>query len=413
MRVGCICDNGPSHIMSSAAIGRALTKRGHDFTLFGLEHLKPWIEKEGINSSYLPHSPELAGHHASTSAGRSFSTKEIIGALDQNARFLLRELPAVIQKAGVDCMLVDANLPAASCVVESQSLPSVTFCSALPPHEEPTIPPGFLPWAYNSAAWARLRNQSAYLIRDQVIRPLLRTLNSFRSQNGLKPYAKLFDSLSQFAQITQLVAEFDFPRNRLPPCFHYVGPYFRRTESGVSFPFERLDGRPLVYAALGTTLDVDPGIWTSIAEACAPLGLQVVLATSRTLKDLPGNPVVVSYAPQEALLARAALFITHAGLNSALESLAHGVPMLAMPFVADQMGVASRIVFRGVGLSLRQDRSAGNLAIAVSKLLNNSSYRDRSLAIAKVIESSPGAEGAAKIIERVAMTKQPVLRGKL
>jgi UDP:flavonoid glycosyltransferase YjiC (YdhE family) len=35
------------------------------------------------------------------------------------------------------------------------------------------------------------------------------------------------------------------------------------------------------------------------------------------------------------LLKRAALCITHAGLNTTLESLAHGVPMVAIPIAYD------------------------------------------------------------------------------
>jgi UDP:flavonoid glycosyltransferase YjiC (YdhE family) len=227
-----------------------------------------------------------------------------------------------------------------------------------------------------------------------MIAPLLAVLNSFRTQHRLQPYRQLSDSLSTRAQITQLVAEFDFPRTRLPACFHYVGPYFRGAPSDVSFPFVRLDGRPLVYAALGTTLEVAPELWTSIAQACTSLGLQLAIASATAPRDLPGDPIVVPYAPQEALLARAALFITNAGLNSALEALAHGVPTLAMPFVADQMGVAARIVYRGVGVA--RSRSLGH---DIGRLLNDGSYRERSRAIGIAIQSSRGAEQAAEIIE--------------
>jgi UDP-glucoronosyl and UDP-glucosyl transferase len=45
---------------------------------------------------------------------------------------------------------------------------------------------------------------------------------------------------------------------------------------------------------------------------------------------LPGDPIVVPYAPQESLLSKASLFLTHAGLNSALESLGHGIPIVVL-----------------------------------------------------------------------------------
>jgi UDP:flavonoid glycosyltransferase YjiC (YdhE family) len=59
--------------------------------------------------------------------------------------------------------------------------------------------------------------------------------------------------------------------------------------------------------------------------------------------NLEGAPFVVPFAPQLELLRRAAITITHAGLNTALESLAQGVPMVAIPITNDQPGVASRL----------------------------------------------------------------------
>ena len=48
------------------------------------------------------------------------------------------------------------------------------------------------------------------------------------------------------------------------------------------------------------------------------------------LGDLPSDPVVVGYAPQLELIRRSALTISHGGLNTALESLACGVPMVVL-----------------------------------------------------------------------------------
>jgi len=45
--------------------------------------------------------------------------------------------------------------------------------------------------------------------------------------------------------------------------------------------------------------------------------------------ERPGDPIVVPFAPQLELLKHAAVCITHAGLNTALECLTKGVPMVA------------------------------------------------------------------------------------
>ena len=72
---------------------------------------------------------------------------------------------------------------------------------------------------------------------------------------------------------------------------------------------------------------------------------------------LPGNPLVVGYAPQLELLSRATLTITHAGLNTALESLSAGVPMVAIPVGNDQPGVSARLKAARVGRFYRSRNS--------------------------------------------------------
>ena len=70
------------------------------------------------------------------------------------------------------------------------------------------------------------------------------------------------------------------------------------------------------------------------------------------LGELPGAPVVVGYAPQLDLVRRSALTISHGGLNTALESLAWGVPMVVLPVAYDQPGVGARVEWSGVGRSI-------------------------------------------------------------
>jgi UDP:flavonoid glycosyltransferase YjiC (YdhE family) len=75
------------------------------------------------------------------------------------------------------------------------------------------------------------------------------------------------------------------------------------------------------------------------------------------LGPIPSNVIVVDKAPQLELLKSCVLCITHAGLNTALESLAEGVPMMAIPIGYNQFGVAIRIAYHGVGEFLEVDES--------------------------------------------------------
>jgi UDP:flavonoid glycosyltransferase YjiC (YdhE family) len=101
------------------------------------------------------------------------------------------------------------------------------------------------------------------------------------------------------------------------------------------------------------------------------------------------------------LLKRAALCITHAGLNTALESLAHGVPMVAIPIGYDQPGVAARIAHHGTGEFIEVDElTTDRLKGLIEKVLQDPSYRERAVYFQKVISKTRGLDVAADIIEQ-------------
>ena len=116
---------------------------------------------------------------------------------------------------------------------------------------------------------------------------------------------------------------------------------------------------------------------------------------------VPPNAIVVRQAPQVELLKRAALCITHAGLNTALESLAQGVPMVAIPVGYDQPGVAARIAHHGVGEFLElDDLAVGDVLRLMQQVLGDPQYRAKARWFQKVIAQTCGLDVAADVIER-------------
>ena len=126
-----------------------------------------------------------------------------------------------------------------------------------------------------------------------------------------------------------------------------------------------------------------------------------------------GTPIVVPFAPQLALLDRAALSITHAGLNTALESLSHGLPMVAIPITNDQPGVASRLEWLGVAEVVPPRKiSAPRLRAAVVKVLTEPRYREKARRLQEEIRSVNGLALAADLAEEAFATRQRVVRKK-
>jgi MGT family glycosyltransferase len=201
--------------------------------------------------------------------------------------------------------------------------------------------------------------------------------------------------------------EFDFPRAALPKVFHYVGPLRGAAPRTVDFPWDRLDGRPLVYASLGTLQNSREPLFRTFAEACRGLDVQLVIShggglTPDEAKALPGDPLVVSYAPQVDLLARAALTITHAGLNTVLDSMANGVPVVAVPITYEQPAIARRVEWAGAGRVIALNRlTPDGLRAAAKAVLQEPGYRAAATRLAEATRMAGGTRRAANIIEEV------------
>lgn len=181
------------------------------------------------------------------------------------------------------------------------------------------------------------------------------------------------------------------------------------------FPYERLTGRPLIYASMGTLQNRLLHVFEHIARACQGLGAQLVIslggsADPGSLPPLAGSPLVVRYAPQPELIGRAALVITHAGQNTVLESLTHGVPMVAIPVVNDQPGVAARLAWRGAGEVVSLPRlSTPRLRQAVEQVLSGPSFAASARDLQAAIRRAGGPPRAAEVTEQAITTGRPVL----
>jgi MGT family glycosyltransferase len=236
--------------------------------------------------------------------------------------------------------------------------------------------------------------------------PVQRSLDRYRRTVCLGSIRNIQKTFPELAHITQWPKCLDLPRSELPTNFFYTGPFV--DEAGrafVEFPWSRLDGRPLVYASLGTTLKSDSAIFHRIAEACSRLDLQLVISLGgrrdpAMFSDLPGHPLVVGNAPQLELLKRAQIVISHAGPNTVLETLLEGKPLLALPMALDQPAVAARLAAFGVAEVLpAESRSTEQLRTALLKIQNNPSYRNAAQKLQSQMQSLHGLERAADIIE--------------
>jgi len=418
---GIICPAATGHLNTMLPLGNELKRRGHRVTLVGLLDAQPKTLAAGLEFRVIGDSEFPIGVTAESLAklGKMSGLaafRYTVNLIKEGVAVGLRDAPGVIKSAGVEALLVDQISSEGASVAEYLEIPFITVCSAVVLNREDSVPPCFTPWSYNPAWWARLRNRAGYALIDRIARPIGEVIAEYRQRWKLPPFSSGNDAYSKLALVSQQPAELEFRRQDLPSYFHFTGPYHDLTgREPVDFPFEKLTGQPLIYASMGTVQNRLIGIFHTIAESCVGLDAQLVIslggsASPESLPELPGSPLVVGYAPQLELLKKATLTITHAGMNTTLESLTNGVPMVAIPIANDQPGIAARIAWTGAGEVVPLSRlSVPRLRAAIQRVLTEDSYKNNASRLQDAIARAGGVRRAADIVEQVISTGKPVL----
>lgn len=162
--------------------------------------------------------------------------------------------------------------------------------------------------------------------------------------------------------------------------------------------------KPLIYISFGTVVmnnlwNQQPSFQSSFKDflqelakcwAQKPIDVVFVSQGKKILEHYPENWSIVDHAHQMDILAKANVFVTHAGGNSFNEALINRVPMVALPFFGDQILIAQQIETLEIGINLGKDSSimtkksknflnsalSHELDDATFHILNSSSYQE-------------------------------------
>jgi hypothetical protein len=97
-----------------------------------------------------------------------------------------------------------------------------------------------------------------------------------------------------------------------------------------------------------------------------------------TLVRIPDNFLVRPHVPQLEVLEHTDVFVTHGGMNSVMEAIYYGVPMVVVPQQPEQAMTAARVAELGLGVALEPGQvTAGALRDAVTTISGDAGYRNR------------------------------------
>jgi MGT family glycosyltransferase len=402
MKIGFICPNIPGHLNPMTALARHLQARNHEvvFLYSPSAHGLPCVPSDKYDDMNA-NRPEM-------------SQVDGVGALEfycgvaaKETEVIFKSLPAMVEITGVEALILDPVQFFVELAAIKLGIPYLTVPAALYFDYSGYTPLCIYDWPHETTPEALVR----YL--KGIVK-----FTGFTHTKGIKAYAKEaglkidwnFPTtvFSKLAYITQVPKEFDFDNPLLPPQFHYTGPFHDgKGRPTVDFPWDRLTGEPLIYASMGTLMNGRVDVFRTIVAGVAKhKGTQLVLSIGNQLDPkqigpVPGNAIIVNQTPQLELLKRTSVCITHAGLNTVLESLAQGVPQVAIPITFDQPGVAARIAAKKTGVTAPFEKlTSDRLSTLLSEVLNNALYRKNARKFQDVIAKTNGLSMAADRVEQ-------------
>jgi zeaxanthin glucosyltransferase len=322
---------------------------------------------------------------------------------------IIKSLPAVVQANGVDALVIDTVQFYAELGAIQLGVPYIHVSAALHFDYSGYTPLSLYGWPHQTTPAALARNREGVARFVKVLEENNAGIKAHAKTVGLKvDWEDPGSTLSPLASISQVPRAFDFESSHWPSQFHHTGPFHDgEGRENVDFPWERLTGQSLIYASMGTILNGRVEVFRTIAAALAKhKELQLVLSVGdqvdpQQIRPAPNNAIFVKRAPQLELLKQTSVCITHAGLNTVLESLAQGVPQVAIPVTFDQPGVAARIAEKQTGVVTSLDKlTANHLSTLLDEVLNDSTYRYNAGKLQSAIAETNGPSVAADLIEK-------------
>jgi MGT family glycosyltransferase len=421
------------HINSTLKLCKQLKNRGHRVVQVGIPDMEEFATGHGIE--FFPVGEKYVPKGFLPQKNRDISEKGIIERLkflrdyiERVKKFLkelhLHEFNALLKQLQPDLFIVDALLPFASIAAASSKVPVLSLSTTMPAEFNPQLPPlgsNCIPSPGRRGS-ARVAWQWALRSAEALFWQTLASMAGFNLWHEIKEQAALWNfpkekiqyiaSFLPYIQMDELVLcarEFDFPhagrKNR-----YYIGPMVDLERQEADFPWEKIDpSRPLIYCSFGTqafwSRETRVVMQNIIDAAGGHPEWQLVMATgtqmaAESFARVKSNVFLLSYAPQMALLDKAALFISHGGLNSIKEAIMARVPLVVIPLTRDQPGNAGRVAYHRLGVACSPRKANKNtMETMIDNVFHDGEIKKNINRMSDIFYETESKEIGSRIIE--------------
>ncbi|RSM35689.1 glycosyl transferase [Amycolatopsis balhimycina DSM 5908] len=383
------------HLRPTLPLARELRDRGHRVTYAAHDKFRADVEAAG--AALLPIPVALPPRSATPSARHTVATAEALLAMTKVSGRLLNEL---FENDRPDVLCYDSQAASATMVAERFHVP----CVALNPT-----------YASNShfsldellAGGTDMSDPRAVEIFTEIFQRQLRTAAEF----GLTPPHQRENCAP--LNLVFLPRSFQPAADTFDERFQFVGPALGGWADDTAW--RKTGDRPLLFISMGSFLADTTAFFRQCFEAFGGTGWQVAVAIGEhvdpaALGPAPANTEVRPYFPQLSVLRHAEAFVSHAGMNSVLESLTAGVPLVTVPQQREELLTARTVADQGLGLLLEPETlTAQRLRDAVDTVHTSERIQANVAAVREELRLGvPAATRSADLIEHhLATLTQP------
>lgn len=380
------------HTNPTLEVVKELIKRGHQVWYYSYNCMREKIDSTGAKFISCDDCAVEQNLNAKDSVriGKdlAFSTKILVDttlALD-------RKVCCEMQQLKPDCIVADSMALWGKAVALKLGIPFVssTTTFAFNQHSAKIMKQGF-------------KDLFKMIISIPATNKQVRRLKS----NGY-PVNSIFDIIGSDDDTHTIV----YTSPEFQPCsetfsdkYVFVGPSIRTSDIEIEKKRDKL-----VYISMGTVNNDMMSFYKTCISALKDTDYQVIMSVGDLVSmdafgQIPENISVFSYVDQIAVLKKADIFITHAGMNSVSESLYFEVPLIMHPQTTEQKGVSERVVELGAGL--KPDKAdVASVLEAVKRILSDNTYKINAKKISEEFMNCRGAYAAADKIVAVCNNSQ-------
>ncbi|MER0468291.1 macrolide family glycosyltransferase [Bacillus cabrialesii subsp. cabrialesii] len=367
------------HVNPTLALVEKLCEKGHRVTYATTEEFAPAVQKAGGEALIYHTSLNIDPKQIRERIEKNETTLNLL----KESLSILPQLEELYQDDQPDMVIYDFIALAGKLFADKLNVPVVKLCSSY------------------------AQNESFQFGSEEMLKKIREAEAEFKAyleQEQLP--AVSFEQLAvpEALNIVFMPKSFQIQNETFDDRFCFVGPSLGKRTAQESLSIEK-DDRPVMLISLGTAFNAWPEFYKMCIDAFRDSSWQVIMSVGKTidpesLGDIPDHFTIRQSVPQLEVLEKADLFISHGGMNSTMEAMNAGVPLVVIPQMYEQELTAKRVDDLGLGVYLpTEEVTVSRLQEAVQAVSGDREVLSRVKNMQKDVKEAGGAERAAAAIE--------------